>query len=109
MISIITDAPAFWGFGGAFVYASAILAKQLWGPAPVDSNGRKLAVSQWGIAIFFGPLAAAGFSPSLAGWLPKLDSHAIALTVGLSANYIWPLVVKALGVVTVKGIKDFAP
>jgi hypothetical protein len=109
MISVILNAPAFWGFAGAAVYASTVLAKQLWGPSPAEGNARKLALAQFGIAMFFGPVAAAGFTPSLSAWFPKLDAHAISLTIGLSANYIWPLVVKALGIVTVKGIRDIAP
>jgi hypothetical protein len=97
MVETVLGEPAFWGFWGALVYAGTALTRALWGELPATGAPRKLALAEFGIAIIFGPVAAEGFGPTLFHWFPALDPKALALTIGLSANYIWPLAVKALG------------
>lgn len=100
----IMDAPAFWGFFGALVYAGTALIRRLWGDRPARGDTVKLVWAEFAIAVIFGPVAAEGFGPSIFKWFPAMDERALALTIGLSANYLWPLAVEALGVGMVKRI-----
>lgn len=92
--------PAFWGFLGALVYASLVLVATVWGAEnPLSARERNLALARFVIAITFGPIAAEGFSGTLLNmWLTgKADLRAISLGIGLSANWLYPIIVRAWG------------
>jgi len=87
-----------WGFLGAVVYALSALIIKYWGDSPDLPNARKIAIGQFFVAIIFGPIAAEGFSSTIMIWVGNhASARAVELAVGLSANYLWPLIVGALG------------
>ncbi len=100
MSQTILDVPALWGFLGALIYASTVTTAALWGDSPApDGLHRKRVFAEFAICIIVGPVLAEGFGPTLfkLQWLAQLDHRAVSLTVGLSANYLWPIAVRAMG------------
>lgn len=91
---------AAWGLLGAIVYASARLIAALYsGDAPLPARRVRRAWAQFALAVLTGPIAAAGFTASIVSW-PWLHAvarpEAVALTIGLSANTLWPILVDGI-------------
>lgn len=99
MLTNVLNAPALWGFFGAFIYAGTVFTSAFWADEPVTSQKRYRLLAEFAISIMVGPVVAEGFGPTLfaSAWLKALDHRAICLSIGLSANYVWPIAVKALG------------
>lgn len=84
------------GLCGAFVNAATRLSAAIF--ADQDPTTRQIARawSQFGVSVFFGPIAAVVFTPVIVGMAPKAFPPAVAVAVGLSANALWPLFVEGL-------------
>lgn len=95
----LTRAPAFWGLCGALVYAAPKLAAVLFGETVADLRAVRRAWAQFAIAIFFGPVAAAGLGPTIGDWkLISARPEAVELLTGLLVNALWPAIETAAGV-----------
>jgi hypothetical protein len=90
---------ALWGFFGALVYASTRLVTQLFAGEDAPTRRRRTrALAQFATAVMAGPILAAGFTTTVVGWLHGLaQGEAVALTLGLSCNTLWPILVDGLG------------
>lgn len=91
---------ALWGFLGAVVYATTRLIAALYSlDGPLPARRARRAWAQWAVAVVTGPIAAAGFTATIVAW-PWLRSvarpEAVALTLGLSSNTLWPILVDGL-------------
>lgn len=87
---------AIWGFCGAVPYAGTRLVTALWAGSETTPRQRALALGQFAISLFTGPVAAAALAPWLAdytsGWGPAPPSlEGIATLVGLLSNSAWPI------------------
>lgn len=91
--------PATWGFFGAFIYAATVYATTVWGDMPLSNNRRKRALAELIIGVIVGPVMAEGFGPSLlhVQLLHALDVRGVSLGIGITANYLWPRLVRILG------------
>lgn len=89
---------ALWGGLGAVVYASTRLVTQmLAGDTAPTSRQRWRALAQFGVALVTGPVLAAGFTDTVVGWLHGVaQPQAVAVTLGLSCNVLWPILVEGL-------------
>lgn len=105
------DMPAVWGFLGAAIYASTVYVHVRWSDAPTSNNRRKRALAEFIIGVIVGPVLAEGFVPSLMHLplLHSLDIRAVSVSVGISANYIWPRMVRALGKMVIRQIDREPP
>lgn len=99
VLTSVLNAPALWGFLGAFIYAGTVFTSAFWADEPITAPKRYRLLAEFAISIIVGPVLAEGFGPTLFGaqWLKALDHRAISLSIGLASNYIWPIAVKALG------------
>ena len=94
----VMDQPYLWGFSGALVYVSGQLCAVIFSEAGQDPAIKRRAWAQFMIAIFFGTVAAEAFGPDLAALADgHVRNQAVWLTIGLSANGIWPIAEKAIG------------
>lgn len=95
----LVSLPAFWGGCGACVYAGTQLTADLWGgEAPPPERAKKKAVAKFGLAVFFGPIAATAITGPLIGFTGgRATIPAMALAVGLCCNGLWPVLVDGLG------------
>jgi hypothetical protein len=101
---------ALWGLLGASTYAAWQVSSSLWIGEPPTWTQRKLICARFWIAVVFGPVAAVGFTPTIIALLHgKALPPAVALSVGLSCNYLWPLAVRALGKRLQTKLGDKAP
>lgn len=101
--------PAVWGLCGALFYSGMQLTTALWGgeTAPSD-RARKRAYARFGLAIFFGPVAAAAMTtPIIRLAEGRATIPAVGLAVGLSANILWPLFVEGMGLELRKALAAF--
>lgn len=82
-----------WGLCGAFIYAAPQLVICCRGTG-------KLCILEFGLALAIGGMAAGGYAAWLGHYLQHAifyDRTAFAITIGLIANPLAPLVVKMLG------------
>lgn len=91
---------AAWGLLGALVYALTRLSAALYsGDAKLEPRRARRAWAQFAVTVITGPIAAAGFTASIVSW-PWLHAvarpEAVALTIGLSANTLWPILVDGI-------------
>lgn len=94
-----THIPAAWGFLGAFMYAAPKLLV-CWRAADWHLNCYRCAFESL-VALSTGAIAAAAFSPAVSHYLNRMaehDARAIATILGLLANPLAPLFVKAMGI-----------
>lgn len=94
----VMDQPYLWGFSGALVYGSGQLCAAIFSEASQDLSVKRRAWAQFLIAVFFGTAAAEAFGPDLATIAHNhVRPQAVWLSVGLSANGIWPVVERVIG------------
>ena len=93
-----------WGALGAVIFAGPVLAMKIYadsaGDAGADHRRRALAALTFVIAVITGAATAQAFASvaqDLAAHLVKLPRTAAALIVGVSANFLWPKIVRRLG------------
>lgn len=85
-----------WGGCGAFLYAAPKLIGCL---QPNHEEGWRTCVGTFLVAMAFGPIFAESFGPWIGyrwGWLVLPDARALYVTIGLSANSVAPLLVRAV-------------
>lgn len=91
---------ALWGLLGAIVYAATRLIAALYsGDKPPEPRRARRAWLQFGLAVVTGPIAAAGFTASIVAWSwlrGVIRPEAVALTIGLSSNTLWPILVDGI-------------
>ena len=94
-----------WGLLGAFVYAAPTLALALWTAEPPKAGDQKarhiLAIAQFLIAELTGAIFAAGLTDTVRAMLTRfvvVEAVPVALTIGWACNYLWPIMLKRLGV-----------
>lgn len=91
MLSVFGSA-AFWGFIGGVGYAGTRLSTALWGGPEIDVRARRLAISQFVLALILAPAAAHVGAPIVTEAFPALKIAAAGLVVGMLFNAVWPLV-----------------
>lgn len=84
------------GLAGAFMYAASRLVTVVLGDVEVSDRIKRRAWAQFGLALFFGPLAAWTCTPLLIAKAPHASTPAVALAIGLTANVLWPVLVEGV-------------
>lgn len=85
----------FWGFFGAFSYASYVLTMKL-KEAP---KAWRIPLAEYVIALIMGTVFGRAFAPAIAYYFPwtgKPDMVALAFMIGLCANPAAPIISKAV-------------
>lgn len=98
LAAALMSRPGVWGLAGATVYAGGQLLTFLSGEAAEDARAVRMAWWRFGMAVFFGFVAAEGFGPTIATFAhDRVQPQAVWLVVGLAVNGAWPAFEKALG------------
>ena len=102
----MSDAYWLWAWGGvgALIFAGPVLAMKLnsdpGDDAAADRRRRRLALWIAVLAVMTGAVTSQAFATVAQEWaarLVKLPRTAAALIVGVSANFLWPKIVRRLG------------
>lgn len=91
--------PAFWGLGGAFIYAGPRLSACVFA-ARQSGGGWSVCAMECAVALAIGAFAAAAFGPWVLAWRGAPKAHelnAIAAMIGLLANPMAPQLVSGSG------------
>ena len=93
-----------WGGAGALLFAGPALGAKLFADPGDDSASdrrrRRLALFNFMLAVLTGAISAQVFAAPVADWLARLVAvhpPAAAVIVGISANALWPKIVRRLG------------
>lgn len=88
-----------WGALGAFVFAVNAFIFAVWSGTPTRGSQLR-AFAEFVAALLTGAICAQGFTETLqpyaSHWI-KVDTVAVALTIGWVSNYLWPRLLRKLG------------
>jgi hypothetical protein len=87
---------SLWGFLGAFVYAAPRLLVA-WGESRASGGSVVPHLSEFVVALTFGPIFSAGFGEwgaDYLGWEEPRALRAVSLVIGMVANPVAPVLVK---------------
>lgn len=79
--------PAFWGFGGAFIYAAPKLVACMAVKRETGEGSVRVCGLEFFLSLLVGAFAAGAFSKTVANFINLPDPAALAAMIGLLANH----------------------
>lgn len=90
-MGVAIDPAALWSLAGGAVYGGTRLSTALWGGSEIGKRARRLAWSQFALALLLAPVAGAAITPHALEMFPKASVASASFTIGLFSNAVWPI------------------